>query len=159
MARVRGRLGGLRADRGDVTKYRTTVEVVVNNFNALADEVQLEVDRLCQAMAFTAMGEARMLIRNPPKTGRIYMKGKNRDIAHQASAPEEAPATDTGALADNSLIRRRGLADYEIQFNQKYAAPLEFGTPTILPRPFLRPAVEAYRASFERHLRDILAGL
>jgi len=143
------------------TKYYTSVEIVFNNFNALADAAKQQADELCEGTAFSALGEARILIRNPPKTGRIYMKGKKRNIPHQASAPEEAPATDTGALADSSLVRKRGQADYEIEFYQEYAAALEFGPPkrNLLPRPFLRPAVEKFRTDFERDLIRIMGGL
>jgi len=33
-----------------------------------------------------------------PGTGRVYMKGKNKNIVHVASAPGEPPAVDTGRL-------------------------------------------------------------
>lgn len=74
------------------------------------------------------------LITSPPKTGRIY---KRRGVEHQASAPGEAPASDTGRLVNSRTIdlfpedlRAR------LTFRTDYAAALEFGTEKMAPRPF-----------------------
>lgn len=78
-------------------------------------------------------------IQTGPKTGRIY---RTRGVEHQASAPGEAPASDTGALAQRSGTRYEPneLTGF-VTFNAAYAAPLEFGTNRIEPRPFLRPSL------------------
>lgn len=83
--------------------------------------------------------EAIRLINSGPKTGRIYTR---RGISHQASAPGEPPASDTGRLV-NSITTK-----YEpdkmsgiVQFGTEYAPFLEFGTQTMEPRPFARPAL------------------
>lgn len=123
----------------------TSIEIVFNNFEKIAQQYVREADALCEMTANGIVGHARIAIQGPPKSGRIYKHG---NISHQASAPGEAPATDTGALAANSLVKRIGTCDFEVQFNQEYAAPLEFGAPRVLPRPFLRPAVEAHRKFF-----------
>lgn len=75
---------------------------------------------------------------------------------HRASAPGEAPATDTGALVNSGYAKRARQALWRVGFTTEYAAPLEYGTPKILPRPFLRPAVEQYRAAFLAAMRQIL---
>ncbi len=87
--------------------------------------------------------EAKRSIASGQKTGRIY---KRRTVTHQASAPGEAPATDTGRLVnsinaypageklESTVVAGRGTV--------KYAAMLEFGTKFIAARPFLFPAVE-----------------
>jgi len=75
-------------------------------------------------------------IQKGPKSGRQYGD-------HKASAPGEAPATDTGRLVRN--------IGFEIDTDRKeatvisrapYSAPLEFGTNDgkILPRPFMQPS-------------------
>lgn len=82
--------------------------------------------------------EALRLILNTPKTGRVY---RRRGVEHQASAPGEAPASDTGRLVasirteyeNNNLVGR-------VVASTNYAAHLEFGTQRMQPRPFLRPA-------------------
>lgn len=83
--------------------------------------------------------EAIRLIQSGPKTGRIY---RRRGVEHQASAPGEPPASDTGRLV-NSIT-----TNYEpdkltgrIQFGTEYAPFLEFGTQKMEPRPFARPAL------------------
>lgn len=78
-------------------------------------------------------------IQNPPKTGHVY---KRRGVAHQASAPGEAPATDTGRLVQSGRTeydRKKVLG--RVVFSTNYAASLEYGTQTIEPRPFARPAL------------------
>lgn len=85
--------------------------------------------------------EAIRLIQSGPKTGRIYTR---RGVSHQASAPGEPPASDTGRLV-NSIA-----TNYEpdklmgiIQFGTEYAPFLEFGTQKMEPRPFARPALDS----------------
>ena len=82
-------------------------------------------------------------ITSGPKTGEIY---RRRGVEHQASAPGEAPASDTGLLVRLSGTRYEPneLSGF-VNFAAKYAAPLEFGTFRMEPRPFLRPALEAER--------------
>jgi hypothetical protein len=79
---------------------------------------------------------------------------------HRASAPGEAPATDTGLLATSGYTEKKGTADHEVGFTAEYAQKLEFGTPggKIAPRPFLRPAIEQYRDGFIAAMREATAG-
>lgn len=73
-----------------------------------------------------------------PGTGRVYGN-------HQASAPGEPPAVDTGQLR-NSITADTGqdeIGPYvDVGSSLEKAAYLEFGTSTIDPRPFMRPSVE-----------------
>lgn len=80
-------------------------------------------------------------IQTGPKTGRVY---RRRGVEHQASAPGEAPASDTGHLVQNSGTRYEpDVLTGFVTFSAAYAAPLEFGTVNMEPRPFLRPALAA----------------
>lgn len=70
-----------------------------------------------------------------PGTGRIYGK-------HQASAPGEPPAVDTGRLrnatqADTQVRRDSDGIVGRVVANAEYAHALEVGTERIAPRPFL----------------------
>jgi len=70
-----------------------------------------------------------------PGTGRIYGK-------HQASAPGEPPAVDTGRLrnatqADTQVRRDGDDIVGRVVANADYAHALEAGTERIAPRPFL----------------------
>ncbi|MDO8614622.1 MAG: hypothetical protein Q7T33_02660 [Dehalococcoidia bacterium] len=95
--------------------------------------------------------EAVSLVLDTKKTGRIY---RRRGVEHQASAPGEPPASDTGTLV--SRIRtdysRLGELVGVVRASTAYAAALEYGTPRMEPRPFMRPALANRR-------KQIIAGL
>ncbi len=81
------------------------------------------------------------LILDTTKSGRIY---KRRGVAHQASAPGEPPASDTGTLLNRrhiDLFPDRLAA--RLTFSAGHALPLELGTKNMEPRPFAVPALRA----------------
>lgn len=98
------------------------------------------------------------LITNPPKTGRLY---RRRGVVHQASAPGEAPASDTGALVN---ARRTELNEQDTSgrliFSSAHALPMEVGTRNVEPRPFARRALmetkEQIEASINRNVAYVL---
>ena len=67
--------------------------------------------------------------------------GRIDDRGHQASAPGEAPALDTGFLANSLTAEVTGPASAIVYTNAEYAQELEFGGSHLAPRPFLQPAV------------------
>lgn len=83
------------------------------------------------------------------KTGRIY---RRRGVLHQASAPGEPPANDTGRLVQSARteLDKDAISGAAI-FSTAYAAALEFGRDdgSIEPRPYARPALEEERAGIE----------
>lgn len=95
-----------------------------------------------------------------PKTGRIY-RLNNPTRVHQASAPGEAPANDLGGLHDSIYVKYRRLNQYaysaDIGASAPYADQLEWGYPpnNVLPRPFLRPAVDRVEAEMDGIIADI----
>jgi HK97 gp10 family phage protein len=97
-------------------------------------------------------------IQSPPKTGRIYVR---RGVSHQASAPGEAPANDTGRLANSTDIRYDvpALAAY-VNWAAGYARSLEYGTERMDPRPFARPSLTAQegtiRAAVSAEIAQVL---
>jgi hypothetical protein len=128
-----------------MTSDRPEIVIEFNAFPALSANIARLADVVCERTALAVEANAKLLIQNPPKTGRIYRHGK---IEHQASAPWQAPATDTGNLVNTALTERKAEADWEVGFTAEYAAGLEFGTARILPRPYLRPSVEKHRQGF-----------
>ena len=130
------------------------IVVKMNRFPELAASVRQRADDACNITANNIRAEAMQLIQSGPKTGRIYRRGRR---AHQASAPGEAPATDLGNLVNSGFVERVRQALWHVGFHAKYARGLEFGTPRILPRPFLRPAVEKYRHAFVAAIKQALA--
>jgi|APGre2960657404_1045060.scaffolds.fasta_scaffold138069_2 HK97 gp10 family phage protein len=75
-----------------------------------------------------------------PKTGPV---SRRRGVTHQASAPGQPPATDTGFLARNiySNIDSDGLGG-SVESRAPYSSYLEFGTAKMAARPFMFPALE-----------------
>ncbi|PIY28400.1 MAG: hypothetical protein COZ09_10145 [Comamonadaceae bacterium CG_4_10_14_3_um_filter_60_42] len=89
------------------------------------------------------------------KTGIIYAK-VNPTRTHQASAPGEAPATDTGRLVSATVFSRIGRLAAEVENKVLYGAMLEWGTRNIAPRPAWRPAAEEIRPKFIKRLENAL---
>jgi hypothetical protein len=91
-------------------------------------------------------------IMNDPKTGRIY---RRRGVEHQASAPGEAPASDTGTLVRRSTTEHdAGALVSTVFFRTAYAAALEYGTAKIAPRPYARVSLEEKREEIEQNIKD-----
>lgn len=79
------------------------------------------------------------LLNNPPKTGKIY---RRRGVSHQASAPFEAPATDTSRLVNSRRISINPEAlRASLIFSAAHGRHLELGTKKMEPRPFARRAL------------------
>lgn len=133
------------------------IEIVLEftHFSEISASMVREIDEACESTALDIQARAQMAIMNPPKSGRIYKRG---NVVHQASAPGEAPATDTGNLVNSAYTKQLGRAYYETGFTAEYAAHLEFGTAKIEPRPYLRPAVEAVRKAFIADIKRIVEG-
>lgn len=111
-----------------------------------------------QAGALLVSNEMVRLIRSPPKTGRLYQR---RGRVHQASAPGEPPATDTGRLAKSIRAGRPEVAGMvvrcTVQVRAKYARALEYGTQRIAPRPYARVAVVNMRDRVVAVIRSEIA--
>lgn len=99
--------------------------------------------------------EADSLMRETPRTGREYRRGK---VTHVASSPGNAPAIDTGRLRQGlrSEYDQGDLSGTAIA-STKYSAALEFGTESIEPRPFMRPALSNRRQEIEADIADEIA--
>lgn len=112
---------------------------------------------LAAVINITAQGIRTTAIRSVQsgaKTGVVYDKTNPRR-SHRASAPGEAPATDTGRLVGSIKADvKRDIA--EVSANTVYAAALEFGTSNMEARPFLIPAMENERPAFDRRLRQVI---
>lgn len=95
-------------------------------------------------------------IQQPPKTGRIY---KRNTVSHQASAPGESPASDTGRLAQSvtTTYDPANITGF-VNVATTYAEALEFGTPRIAPRPYARVSLaektEEIRADIAREIAE-----
>lgn len=75
---------------------------------------------------------------------------------HQASAPGEMPAIDTGVLV-NSITTEQDGDGAVVYTNVEYALKLEFGFPVegFAPRPFFGPAADQHRAAYVQAMADL----
>ena len=92
------------------------------------------------------------------KSGRVYVR---RGIKHQASAPGQPPAADTGRLHTSiQMIPEPDLLKVTIGPGVQYAKFLEFGTKKMAPRPFMIPPFNAtlpkIKANIGKAVRDSL---
>lgn len=89
-----------------------------------------------------------------PGSGRVYGN-------HQASAPGEAPAVDTGQLRSAVQVARIDRLTWGVGIvstpypdggatTAETAVWLEYGTRTIAPRPHARPALDGFIAKYRR---------
>jgi HK97 gp10 family phage protein len=85
--------------------------------------------------------EAIKSIQSGAKSGIVYEKYNPRRT-HRASAPGQAPASDTGNLVSKIIVALKDKDHTEVQSNAHYSAYLEYGTSKMEPRPFLLPAFE-----------------
>lgn len=91
--------------------------------------------------------EAIRLMQETAHTGRIY---RRRGVSHQASAPGEPPAVDTGRhIAQITTEYDQAQLAGTVTFRSKQAAWLEFGTARMAARPYARPALANKQAEIE----------
>ena len=107
-----------------------------SNIPAAKAAVAQEADRMVLRLANLHRNKALERIMRGQKSGRVYGN-------HQASAPGEAPASDTGALVRSLRVDHSpGTLKASVVVASNYGAGLEFGTRRIAPRPYMRPAAE-----------------
>lgn len=102
------------------------------------------------AATYEANLEARM--HDGPKSGRMYG-------THQASAPGEAPAVDTGALVNSiQTDAQPGSLTAAVATSMDYATHLEYGTVHMAPRPAWTPEAElAAETYFPENMQRAIA--
>lgn len=139
----------------------------------LSREAQAGVDKAVQATGLEVRGDIVKRIQRGPASGQVYdsifrmingravpigpRAGNNLSPTHQASAPGEAPASDTGALARSINYKREGAMSASVGSDLAYAAMLEFGTKNIEPRPAWIPALEDARPKYLRRLEKAIS--
>lgn len=118
---------------------------------------QQEVRKALFASGAMVEKDAKESIAQGKKTGRVYKRGSR---THQASAPGEAPASDTGRLVNSINVRP---AEGELAVDVvagggivKYARMLEFGTSKMAARPFLFPALEKNKEKIRKRIEASL---
>ena len=104
-----------------------------------------------EKIAIKAVNEIKSML-SRPGTGAVYQHG---NVTHQASAPGEPPAVDTGTYRNSWawVSAGKGSSFYvDIGTPQVTGPILEFGSSRMAPRPHLRPAMEQVRATMQREI-------
>jgi HK97 gp10 family phage protein len=89
------------------------------------------------------------------KTGNQYQRGNN---FHTASAPGQAPASDSGKLAGSIRYEKKSNDKHEVSINSEYALALEVGTSRMAARPFITPALQNAKKKLMKAIRAINKG-
>lgn len=139
----------------EITGDRELIEAMRN----ATDDILAGVSRAVTASALGLQGDVKQRVIRGPATGIVYEKTKPTRT-HQASAPDEAPATDTGRLANSIDFDAVDKFTATVGSNLVYAAALEFGVPSrnLEPRPYFTPAVEAMRPRHKARLEAAIRG-
>ena len=116
------------------------LEPTIKNLKLLQNGLDKELTNVLRGGGQLIRGEAIRSIQTGPKSGRTYEKYNPRRT-HKASAPGQAPASDTGNLVSQIMSVADG-KNTLVESGAEYSKFLEFGTSKMLPRPFLFPASE-----------------
>tara|TARA_B100001939_G_scaffold150522_3_gene130165 strand:- start:3215 stop:3643 length:429 start_codon:yes stop_codon:yes gene_type:complete len=126
--------------------FRNTDALKKQIAKRLTTEAENEIKVRLFSSANLVEAEAKQSIQRGVKSGRVY---KRRSIVHQASAPGEPPASDTGFLVSNitkTAVEKSGTElSISVESKAPYSKFLEFGTRKMSARPFLQPALEKNR--------------
>lgn len=129
------------------------LDKIANATREMQESIDAELKKALFASAKHVEAESKRSIVSGQKTGRIY---KRRTVTHQASAPGEAPASDTGRLVNSvtAYLNGTALESFVVAGRGivKYAAMLEFGTSKMAARPFMFPALEKSKGWIQERL-------
>ena len=128
---------------------------LIKALRELGDDAEDELSKAINATGLSLRGSIVKKYRRGPATGIVYEKYNPRRT-HQASAAGEAPATDTGRLADSVTFDRQGKLQVEVSTDVEYGPPLEFGTRTIEPRPNWVPSIQEEEPKYKERLNGAL---
>jgi hypothetical protein len=130
------------------------------NFAALAAQLGPVVARAAFKAGRLVQSRVIKRIQKPEGVGQWVTRHKpgQAPYQHMASAPGQAPNTDTGELVRGIQVEvRSGDVFVGVESSQDAKAnALEFGTTDgkLLPRPFLFPTLEASRREIEQMLAE-----
>lgn len=129
-----------------------TVEIRLDRFPEIAAMVKRNGGAIVRKLAFDYLGELRESF-GESKSGRTYTRGSR---THQASAPGEPPAIDTGLYTNSWQVEMEAPTTAVVFTNVEYGPALEFGGAKMAARPHAVPALERIRKPFLEALRSDL---
>lgn len=114
-------------------------------------EIARKFPQATKQLVEDALADAEMNIKDEmaaAKSGRWY-------DGHQASAPGEAPAIDSGELVESLEVTDVIDGEGAIGTNAEHAEYLEYGTSKMAARPFMTPAGDVAQGRFLRRAREL----
>ena len=127
----------------------TNLKKAMSQLKTLQKDLEPDFQEVVKGGGQLIRGEAIKSIQSGAKSGIVYEKYNPRRT-HRASAPGQAPASDTGNLVSKITIRQDGKDKTNVESNADYSAFLEYGTSKMEPRPFMFPAFEKSRKPIEQ---------
>lgn len=133
------------------------VSKLARQLTDLHDDADAVIVDVISTLVTETKAEAVRGIQGGPASGRVYEKYSPRRT-HQASAPGQYPATDTGRLASSIEVNMptRARLMGEVGTAVMYGRHLEFGTSRMAARPWLMPSFEKAKIGVEQRLKAAL---
>ena len=123
----------------------TNLEQTLKQLENLESAMEKPLEEVLFGGGQLIRSEAVKSIQTGAKSGIMYQKYNPRR-QHRASAPGQAPASDTGNLVSKIRVKQKNPNTTQVESGADYSAFLEYGTSKMQPRPFLFPAFEKSRA-------------
>lgn len=140
----------------------TTIRVEIDGLSQLTQQLgkltgdaDKAIMATIQALVVKTQFAARQGIGRGTKSGRVYRRG---GVTHQASAPGQYPASDTGRLLSSVqvVLPTASRLEGEVGTNVMYGRFLEFGTSRMAARPWLLPSFIQAQIGVEKQLRQAI---
>ena len=125
----------------DITFTVKNLKKVLKQLNRLQKDMEVPFQEIVKGGGQLIRGEAIKSIQSGGKSGVMYQKYNPRR-EHRASAPGQAPASDTGNLVSKIIVKQKTKNVVNVESNADYSAFLEYGTSKMEARPFMLPAFE-----------------
>lgn len=116
------------------------VELKINN--NFINKFESSINEAVEKAASDLEKELKKSILTGEKSGELYNSGNK---LHRSSAPGQAPANDSGKLANSIGHKKIKDNEFDVTIKSNYAIILEFGTSRMQARPFIRPGIEKVR--------------
>ena len=124
----------------DIKFKVSNLKKVLSQLDKLEKDMEIPFQEIVKGGGQLIRAEAIKSIQTGAKSGVLYqMYNPRRE--HRASAPGQAPASDTGNLVSKIIVKNNKDV-VRVQSNANYSKFLEFGTSKMLARPFMFPAKE-----------------
>ena len=125
----------------DIKFKVSNLKKVLSQMDKLEKDMEIPFQEIVKGGGQFIRGEAIKSIQAGAKSGIVYEKYNPRR-SHRASAPGQAPASDTGNLVSKIIVKQKSKNITNVESNADYSAFLEYGTSKMEPRPFMLPAFE-----------------